>query len=53
MCYWNSRIKNSVGFRFSHHVFTIQQDHVTDEVERYGVPACKEDQATLAYATDV
>ena len=31
------------------HQFSLQQDHVIDEIERYGVPSCPEDKATLAY----
>ena len=31
------------------HQFSLQQDHVIDEIECYGVPSCPEDKTTLAY----
>ena len=29
--------------------FSLQQNNMIDEIERYGVPSCPEDKATLAY----
>ena len=34
---------------YTHVQLSMQQDHVIDEIERYGVPLYPEDQATLAY----